>query len=120
MTQNEFVKVDFTKPVKTREGREARVYATDGSGEFPVHGAVKYEKGWGLAEWKENGQHCTRVGCGDELVNVPEEVTEDLWLEFYHNGQADVFHTEAAARIYKASAIAIKKITVTYTKGEGL
>ncbi len=29
----------------TRDGREARVYATDGGGKYPVHGAIRREDG---------------------------------------------------------------------------
>ena len=33
------------KQYKTRDGREVRVYATDGAGEFPIHGAVLNDDG---------------------------------------------------------------------------
>ena len=39
----------------TRDGREARVYTTDGGGDFPVHGAFLRNGEWVIEEWNLNG-----------------------------------------------------------------
>ena len=32
--------IDMKKKYRTKDGREVRIYATDGVGHYPVHGAV--------------------------------------------------------------------------------
>ena len=39
----------------TRNGNKARVYATDGGGSFPVHGAVYTNGEWEQEKWTPNG-----------------------------------------------------------------
>ena len=44
--------IDINKKYRTRNGREVRIYATDGWSASPVHGAIKveldFEEGEGL------------------------------------------------------------------------
>ena len=37
------IKIEMGKEYRTRCGYEARIYATDGSGDWPVHGAYRKE-----------------------------------------------------------------------------
>jgi hypothetical protein len=39
----------------TRDGRPARVYATDGQGIGCNHGAILTSSGWGMSEWDKYG-----------------------------------------------------------------
>jgi hypothetical protein len=39
----------------TRCGQEARIYATDGKGEYTIHGALLYGDEWQPFTWRENG-----------------------------------------------------------------
>ena len=41
---------------KTRDGREARIYAIDGRGGYPLHGAVLDSGGWNAATWDRAGR----------------------------------------------------------------
>lgn len=43
---------------RTRDGRKARVYATDGRVLYIIHGAVLTDRGWMSARWKKNGRFC--------------------------------------------------------------
>ena len=58
------IKSPFTPPIKvdktyyTVDGREARIYSTDGGGTCPVHGAVKYDDIWKRQRWKFDGTSC--------------------------------------------------------------
>lgn len=61
------------KTYKTRDGREARVYATDGTGSYPVHGAISAPDGWGLTCWTRHGAF-DRAGESDlDLIDFPGE-----------------------------------------------
>ena len=67
----------------TRDGRKVRIYATDGSGVYPIHGAIKTEGGWWAYQWDING---LRVGgnSANNLINVPETV--ERWVNVYPFG----------------------------------
>jgi len=47
--------IELGKQYKTRDGREVRIYAVDGGGEYPVHGAIKYDGGWFSRCWAAKG-----------------------------------------------------------------
>jgi hypothetical protein len=57
--------IDITKTYKTRDGREVRIYATDGGGVYPVHGAINYYGEWSMCRWTAEGttfsddEHCS-------------------------------------------------------------
>lgn len=46
-------KIDLKKKYRTRDGREVRIYATDGMGNknYCVHGATLETAGWFLRQW---------------------------------------------------------------------
>lgn len=62
--------IDINKKYSTRDGREARIYATDGSGYYPVHGAVKGSVGWGFMQWKSCGSVYRPSQSSADLVEV--------------------------------------------------
>ena len=81
-------KLDFSKPdqLQTRDGRQVRIYATDGGGTKPIHGAVFYGGEWKVRQWQEDGIHTgdgmyTCDTC--DLVRKPARVTG--WLNVYKN-----------------------------------
>ncbi len=49
-------KIEVGKKYKTRDGRDARVYATDGGGKYCVHGAIKNSDAWHDCVWTGDGQ----------------------------------------------------------------
>ena len=63
---------DPTKPAQARNGRDARIYATDAGGRCPIHGAFRSsvnEDNWIATEWQADGTHV--AGRHLSLVNVP-------------------------------------------------
>ena len=44
------------KTYRTRDGRDVRIYATDGDGRYPVHGARRERGYWQLYSWTEDGK----------------------------------------------------------------
>jgi hypothetical protein len=63
--------IDITKKYRTRDGREVRIYATDGGGNRPVHGAVINHGEWFMCHWSAKGKafpdHERR---SDDLIEV--------------------------------------------------
>lgn len=56
---------------KTRNGEEARVYATDVPGKYPVLGVYKIDDGWAASSWTTGGG--LLVGTED-LLDLIEEL----------------------------------------------
>ena len=60
-------KIDINKKYKTRSGLPVRIYAVDGGGEYPVHGAVynaEYDK-WDIETWRID------LRCGKDNESEP-------------------------------------------------
>jgi len=82
------MKIDFSKPVEIRDGREVRIYATESTAVVgaPIVGeyytATSDGGCWTLARWGEDGRRHLVSGVGDshssDLINVPEEHTQHL------------------------------------------
>jgi hypothetical protein len=51
--------IDINKKYTTRDGREVRIYATDGLGYHNVHGAVLCCDGWVSTSWNKDGMYNT-------------------------------------------------------------
>jgi hypothetical protein len=47
--------IDINKKYRTRDGREVRIYAIDGSGTHSVHGAIYVTGGWVSCVWRKDG-----------------------------------------------------------------
>lgn len=60
---------------KTRNGRKARIYATDGGDDFPLHGAVFDASRWDPRAWRKDGLvfHHLR---GEHSADIIAEWTE--------------------------------------------
>lgn len=57
--QKEVSMIEPQKQYETMDGSEARVYATDGGGDTPIHGAVKTKGGWIASVWDKDGNNPT-------------------------------------------------------------
>jgi hypothetical protein len=113
--------IDASKKYKTRDGRDVRIYAVDGSGGFPVHGAYVDDSGeWWLATWKDSGS----FRHGDEhrydLVEVKPRIKRTVWLNLYalHNGAWE--SKEVADKQANESRIACVKVDIDVEEGHGL
>jgi hypothetical protein len=69
----------------TSGNHEYRIYATDGAGKFPIHGAYlpPDDENWVAAKWTLNGKHCAD-DASLHLVEVPEEKPAPT-IEDYYN-----------------------------------
>lgn len=83
--------LDLTKPIKTRDGNEVRIYATDGKVPYSIHGAVLTNGAWKMASWIATGEELHNgIPSSKDLVNVPQKRTLSGWLNVYPIGVA--FH----------------------------
>jgi hypothetical protein len=113
--------IDVTKVKRTRGGHEVRIYATDGKGLYPIHGAYCNGDWWVMQTWTSDG----KVQCGPEgpydLVEEPRTVEVDVWLNVYPCDKGGVWDTrEEADRVADNGRIACINIKRTVTEGEGL
>lgn len=123
--------LDFTKPLQTRDGCEVRIYATDGEGEFPIHGAVKLDQGWAVFNWGIEGKWNRPCGeCDWDLVQAPEPKKKLVgWVNIYKADSLDVFGsiypTKESALSASGSRLGINseviarvKVEIEYTEGQ--
>lgn len=63
---------DPTKPVQTRDGRAARILATDFKGNYPIIAAISQENREYIDLYETSGKVSFFDGGGSDLVNIPE------------------------------------------------
>jgi hypothetical protein len=124
--------ISMDKQYKTRDGREVRIYAVDGGGEYPVQGAIHrpHDGRWITYLWTPDGRSVHDTDCCD-LIEVRPTVTRIVWL--VHFGPASL-HCAAAGHATREAAASYAKQcvnydellavtgphTITFTPGEGL
>lgn len=114
--------IDKNKQYRTRDGREVRIYATDGGGEYPVHGAYLCRGEWRCEAWDERGfwtdpDHEDNV----DLIEVKPRIKREVWVNVYPGGIVNTRYTRADADDDATSGrIACVKLTIDCEEGEGL
>lgn len=72
--------IDFTKPIRTRDGRAVEILTTKARGLYPVIGNVEGEKG--TDSWKVDGStYHSDAPAPIDLVNVPQKYR--VWANCY-------------------------------------
>lgn len=117
-------KFDPTKPVQTRDGRKARILATDIKHEkYPISAAVTMGNGNEVvcAFSPDGCFHYERMHRNEDLVNIPEKVKVSGFLNVYPNGVA-TFHRSNIEATNAAGALRIACVPLDreVTEGEGL
>jgi hypothetical protein len=78
------------KEYRTRDGRRARIYATDAGDVFPIHGAVESEGGWGLRAWGADGKMGIMLDHPDDIIPPrPPVVVSDAVLDAFLSASPD-------------------------------
>jgi len=105
---------------KTRDGREARVYATDGKGDWSIHGAVLWGDGWRSEWWTRDGRSSYTKSVADLMPPKRE-----LWVNIHEwkDGVITVRNHKSKrdAELYGDADIAdrtIARIRLEYTEGQ--
>ena len=110
--------IDINKKYRTHDGREVRIYAMDGGGNYPIHGAVM-EDGWKQYRWLPDG---TGVFDNDYLIEVKPRIQQTVWLNIYAKHVCpDVFNSKGNADLWASECrIACVKVEIDFEEGEGL
>ena len=109
--------IDKSKTYRTRDGREVRIYATDGADKYPVHGSIKYETGWELFTWQLDGMRTPGHKGGGDLIEVRPRHKRTVFLHVWNGGT--VCATEESYYV-PAGRIACIKVDLDFEEGEGL
>jgi hypothetical protein len=113
-------KISKDKQYKTRDGREVRIYATDGGGAYPIHGAIKRPEGWVGATWGSTG-YVFSPGRGmlEDLIEVKPRMKFERWVVVFPTGACHT-HLAKPDPEFLRDAFAVKHIVFEVEKGEGL
>jgi hypothetical protein len=105
------------KTYRTRDGREVRIYATDGAGDWPAHGAVLTELGWLAFRWRADGASTfSNSPYRDDLIEVKPRIKRTVWLSVYpHAVWFSIENGEVGADCF-----ARVKVEIDCEEGEGL
>ena len=111
--------IDWTKPVRTKDGRAVRVLCTDGPGDYPVVGFVD---GYNRAgAWALTGKNADIPGRDFDLENAPQRIQREYWVNVYENRINSGYDTKEVANKFAAPGrLACVKITIDCEEGEGL
>ena len=112
--------IDINKQYRTRDGREVRIYATDGRGEFQIHGAIKTDIGWSCSEWKLNGQSYANRSGPNDLIEVRPRHKRTVWVTVYPMNRYQISDENIQCDIYPPKRIACIKVELDFEEGEGL
>lgn len=75
------MKIELNKFYRTRNGHKARIYTTDGYGDYPIHGAVLMDNGWRLAMWSSGGNSYANGARQDtfDLISAWTDTSSVNW-----------------------------------------
>ena len=112
--------ISMDKKYRTRDGREVRIYATDGGGEVPVHGAVKGPTGWVSCCWQRDGVQMFYEDTYD-LSEVKPRIKRTVWLNVYADKSGDYSQARSIADCMAGpNRIACVDVEIDCEAGEGL
>jgi hypothetical protein len=114
--------IDKNKQYRTRDGREVRIYATDGNGNNLVHGAIHVDGEWVQFCWMQDGSCDGKAGLPYNLIEVRPRHKRTVWLNVYEKGlDACTADSREEAEENAASArLACIKVELDFEEGEGL
>lgn len=73
--------IELGKKYRTRDGREVRIYALDGGGDWPIHGAIKCGYLWTLTSWGAYGlRRNNETMSPADLIEVQPEVWHPIFI----------------------------------------
>ena len=120
---------DINKKYRTRDGREVRIYATDGVGVTTIHGAIykpfydnpKAENDfmeWCLTCWQSNGKHILE---SYDLIEVKPRIKQRVWINVYPDHCLGAYHEKKDADEQAAPhRIGCVQVEIDCEEGDGL
>jgi hypothetical protein len=114
--------IDPSKTYRTRDGREVRIYAVDGYGHYPVHGAYNLgDNDWQACCWTETGcaNHREFIPAID-LIEVRPRIKREVWVNVYSDFDVAYRSRGEADGNALQRRIACVKLVIDCEEGEGL
>ena len=114
--------IDPSKTYRTRDGREVRIYAVDGGGGMPVHGAILENGEWLTERWSAGGEWAPQDCAASpyDLIEVRPRIQREVWVNVYRD-IVEVFNTKHYADIHSTNnRIACVKLVIDCEEGHGL
>ena len=113
--------IDITKTYRTRCGYPVRIYAADGAGAYPIHGAYCEGEDWIQSQWTDAGNRKIGSRCQLDIIEVKRRIVREVWCNVYE-GRAEAFWpTRQEADSHKDDfRLACVKLTIDCEHGEGL
>ena len=112
--------IDINKKYRTRDGREVRIYATDGDKGEEIHGAFKNLNGkWCSSIWEYNGKNAYKCSEAD-LIEVRPRHKRTVWVNIYDDSKPALHLSRELADQYRRDRIACIKVELDFEEGEGL
>jgi hypothetical protein len=112
--------IDINKKYCTAWGQEVRIYATDGGGNWPIHGAMKNGRDniWVVTSWDVNGKY-HYPEC--DLVEAKPRIKQKLWFNVYRDHTSGGFFTKKEAdAVAGFRRIGCVQVEIDIEEGEGL
>jgi hypothetical protein len=103
------------KTYRTRDGREVRIYATDGFGDAPIHGAFKRQDDWDCICWTENGVCVFNPSWS--LIEVKPRIKRTVWLHIYRD---TTVASDTRIQRCMRNPLALVEVEIDCEEGEGL
>jgi len=120
----EEIMIDINKKYRTRDGREVRIYATDGEHGELVHGAAKHkENGWQSWIWFADGNFLDGEENRLDLIEVRPRHKRTVWINVYEQSTSiwdSKEHADSRASRAPCGRIACIKVELDFAEGDGL
>jgi hypothetical protein len=114
--------VDWSKPLQLKDGRKARFLALIKCPEQPRCCVVTDADGdeW-VEAWCENGNYTVSGTSPLDIINTPERIKRDVWLNVYESGGITPWADKDTADTHALEGrIACVRVQIDCEKGEGL
>jgi hypothetical protein len=112
------MKIDFTKPVQTRDGRKVRILCTDAGEPFPIVGICEdLTSGRFAQRWTADGYYLDN-GKQDRVDLIQAPVKRTVWINIYKDG-AYMYESKYDADM-NCEPTRIACVKVEFEEGEGL
>lgn len=112
--------IDINKKYRTRDGREVRIYATDGGAGASIHGAIKTETGWLVTAWGARGNYWCNEDHHHDLIEVRPRHKRTVWMNVYEHCLSYYDNKEDADMFAGGRRIACIKVDLDFCEGDGL
>jgi hypothetical protein len=115
---------------ETECGFKVRIYATDGAGKYPIHGAFCKHGEWRSQDWTEDGRYSDTGGESGIDIKRPNKnrIKQEVWIYVYRHTNGVVSITahpiknwpETLPKFTQWKLVACYPHTVDVEEGEGL